>query len=157
MKKILPGLLLTLLIPLTSCGTIRTAVQNELKQQTPKLITAIVKGSTKWWNTDGKKFVVDLQSKTLAEAKSYADKKLEGMKDQIVTKLVAKGYKKENIDTNSDGKISQDEASNFLKSNPLALYSAGGLGVLYLLLNLAAKKVLAKKEDEEIKVQEDKK
>ena len=66
-----------------------------------------------------------LADKALEEAKAYIDTQLNKQREVVVGKLVANGATREEIDTNLDGQITDDEIQNYVLKNPFSLWYAG--------------------------------
>ena len=85
-----------------------------------------------------------LALKSKEEAIAYIDIKLGEQREAVVTALVKSGSTREEIDTNLDGSITDEELQAYMLAKPSKLWSAGGVAAAWWLLWRARKKWVKK-------------
>lgn len=125
-------------LPLTSCGmftsTAKQAAKDWWEENGKTVVTDASDAAKKYWEDHKEELInsaVDaakkLSDKSAEEARAYVDQKLQEQRDVVVAKLVENGAKKEDIDTNKDGTITDEEIQNYVAGHPLSLWYAGGV------------------------------
>ena len=125
-------------LPLGSCGivtdTAKQAAKDWWDENGTKVVTDASDAAKKYWEENRDEIInsaVDaakkLSEKSAEEARLYVDQKLQEQRDIVVAKLVANGAKKEDIDSNKDGTITDEELQGYITKNPLTLWYAGGV------------------------------
>lgn len=141
---------MSLAVSLSSCGAITRsaadAAKNWWEDNKTEVIASTAKAATTYWEENKEEIITQVLDVT----EDYVDQKLQSRKEETVKRLLDKGYEREEIDTNGDGEITDDELAEFLKANPMALWATGLGGVLFLglwyLKQMRDKKESEKKE-----------
>lgn len=153
--------MLTLMSSLTSCGFLVEAATERATEAAKdywdanreEIISGASDAARQYWS-ENKDEIIDTAKEDMSKvgdivletAKDYVDDQLAAQRSRAVDKLIAEGYKREDIDADGNGEITDDELRQFVTSNPTAMWAGGGALLLWFGLSLANRK---KKKDVE--------
>ena len=143
--------LASLLVFSTSCSVItepaKEAAKDWWSENGKNVVTDAANAAKNYWDKNKEQIIESAVNAAravgeaqLEKAMAYVDQKLQEQRDRAVTKLIENGAKLEDIDYNRDGKVSDEELQNYVESNPMALWYAGGaLAAWWSLLQIRKK------------------
>ena len=111
---------------LASCGMITNTAKTAARewwQENGKTVAAdTAESAKKFWNENKGEIIATAKENTIA----YVDKKLGEQREKAIEKMIAAGAKREDIDADHNGTISDEEVEAYVKANPKMLWYGGG-------------------------------
>lgn len=131
------ALLVIFSVPCTSCSLVTEPAKEAAKDwwddNGKKVVTDAADAAKEYWEEHREEIINsaidaarDISDKSVEAATAYVDAKLQAQRDTVVNKLIENGAQFEQIDTDKDGYVSDEELQAYVTANPMALWYAGG-------------------------------
>ena len=136
------------LLLLQSCSiaaTAKEAAKQFWEEEGHRVMTDAGNAAKDYWNANkdniikgAKDEATKIGLETLAKANTYTDSKLADQRAKAVQNLLAHGVTMAELDTNSDGNVSDEELAAYVQKNPAKALQYGGvaLGIWWALWQL---------------------